>query len=140
MVDVEIKEDIIPSIDKIINLYDNVGWKVYTDKAKLLKKAIDNSLKVWTVWKENELIGLARVIGDDSTIIYIQDILVLQAFQNMGIGSRLLETILENYKDIRQIVLLTDITDKTIGFYEKNGLKKVSEFGCLSFMRLLAKN
>ncbi len=130
-----IKDDIKPSIDELINLYEDVKWIAYTNDVKQLKDAIDNSLKVWTAWDVDRLVGLARVIGDDYTIIYIQEILILEDYQNQGIGSKLLKLILEQYKSIRQVVLMTENTEKTIRFYQKNGMVKTSEYNCITFMK-----
>ena len=130
-----IKDDIKPSIDELINLYEDVKWIAYTNDVKQLKNAIDNSLKVWTAWDGDRLVGLARVVGDNYTIIYIQDILILEEYQNQGIGSKLLKLILEQYKSIRQVVLMTDNTEKTIRFYQKNGMVKTSEYNCITFMK-----
>lgn len=135
MGEIIIKEQVIPDIDSIMNLYGDVSWTAYTSNPSKLEQAISNSLKVWTAWDDDLLVGLARVVGDSSTIIYIQDILVLQAYQKKGIGSKLLKIILDEYKDIRQIVLLTDDTDKTIKFYEKNGFTKVSKYKSVAFMK-----
>ena len=135
MGEIIIKEQVIPDIDSIMNLYGDVSWTAYTSNPSKLEQAISNSLKVWTAWDDNLLVGLARVIGDSSTIIYIQDILVLQAYQNKGIGSQFLKIILNEYKDIRQIILLTDDTDKTIKFYEKNGFTKASKYKAVAFMK-----
>lgn len=135
MNNIVIKEDIIPNIESILNLYNDVSWSAYTSNPEQLKNAIKNSLKVWTAWEDDLLIALARVVGDGYTIIYIQDILVLQAYQRRGIGSKLLEMILKNYKDVRQIILLTDDSDKTISFYEKNGLTPVGKYNSVAFMK-----
>lgn len=135
MNNIVIKEDIIPNIESILNLYNDVSWSAYTSNLEQLKNAIKNSLKVWTAWEDDLLIALARVVGDGYTIIYIQDILVLQAYQRKGIGSKLLEMILKKYKDVRQIILLTDDTDKTISFYEKNGLTPVGKYNSVAFMK-----
>ncbi len=135
MGEIIIKEQVIPDIDSIMNLYGDVSWTAYTSNPSKLEQAISNSLKVWTAWDDDLLVGLARVVGDSSTIIYIQDILVLQAYQKKEIGSQLLKIILDEYKDIRQIVLLTDDTDKTIKFYEKNGFTKVSKYKSVAFMK-----
>ena len=130
-----IKDDIIPSIDALINLYEDVEWIAYTNDTEQLKNAINNSLKVWTVWDKDKLVGLARVVGDNHTIIYIQDILLLEDYQNKGIGSKLLKLILEQYKSIRQVVLMTEDTDKTTSFYQKNGMVKTSDYNCITFMK-----
>ncbi len=130
-----IKDDIKPGIEELINLYEDVKWSAYTNDVKQLKDAIDNSLKVWTAWDENRLVGLARVVGDNYTIIYIQDILILEDYQSQGVGSKLLKLILEQYKSIRQIILMTEDTEKTINFYQKNGMVKTSDYNCITFMK-----
>lgn len=130
-----IKDDIIPEVEELLNLYNDVGWSAYTDDPDRLKRAIDSSLGVWSVWDAKRLIGLARVVGDGYTIIYIQDILVLESYQGQGIGSRLIKLILEEYKPVRQIILMTDDTEKTINFYQSNGLVKASEYNCVTFMK-----
>ena len=88
---------------------------------------MDNSLKVWTVWDDDKLVGLARVVGDGCTIIYIQDVLVLESYQGQGIGSELIKLILEKYKKVRQVVLMTDETEKTVKFYKKSGLVNITK-------------
>lgn len=118
-----------------LNLYDDVQWTAYTDNPKQLESAINNSLKVWTVWEQDLLIGLARVVGDGYTIIYIQDILVLESYQGQGIGTELMKLIFDQYKSVRQIVLVTEDKEKNIMFYEKNGLTEISNYDCVAFMK-----
>ncbi|WP_105301804.1 GNAT family N-acetyltransferase [Anaerococcus marasmi] len=135
MKNIVIKEDVIPNLDSILNLYNDVLRSAYTSDPKQLENGLKNSLKIWTAWEEDLLVGLARVVGDSCTIIYIQDILVLNSYQKKGIGSQLLKIILDEYKDIRQIILLTDDTDRSIRFYEKNGFTKVSNYKTVAFMK-----
>lgn len=116
-------------------LYEDVGWTSYIDEAELLMKAIENSLNVWTLWEGEKLIGLARTIGDGTTICYLQDILIIKSYQGRGLGSELLKEILKANENIRQFVLLTDDTEKTKKFYKKLGLTEVGEFSCLAFMK-----
>lgn len=132
---IKIKEDIIPEIEEIMNLYEDAEWYAYTKDRIRLKNAIDNSLKVLTAWNNHKLVGLIRVVGDNHTIIYIQDILVLKEYQGQGIGSKLLNLILEKYKSIRQIVLMTDNTKETIGFYKKNGMVDTAEYNGVAFVK-----
>lgn len=107
--------------DEIKNLYQDAGWTSYTKDLPKLKEALESSLMVISAWDEEKLIGLIRVIGDGLIIIYIQDILVLNSYKRKRIGSKLLKYVLENYKDVRQKVLLTDDGEETRGFYEANG-------------------
>lgn len=131
----KIKVGILPEKEQILALYEDVGWTSYTDEPDLLMKAIENSQKVWTLWEGEKLIGLARTIGDGATICYLQDILVLKAYQGRGLGGNLLKEIMKENKKIRQFVLLTDDTEKTKGFYKKLGLSEASDYSCLAFMR-----
>ena len=131
----KIKVGILPEKEQILALYEDVGWTSYTDEPDLLMKAIEYSQKVWTLWEGEKLIGLARTIGDEATICYLQDILVLKAYQGRGLGGYLLKEIMKENEKIRQFVLLTDDTEKTKGFYKKLGLSEASEYSCLAFMR-----
>ncbi|WP_338852376.1 GNAT family N-acetyltransferase [Clostridium perfringens] len=129
------KEDIILNVKDILYLYNDVGWSSYTKNIDSLIKSIKNSLKVISVWDKDLLVGLIRVVGDGHSIIYIQDILILQKYQNRGIGKRLIEIILDKYKNVRQKVLLTDKEEKKILFYKKVGFSMAEEFGCVSFVK-----
>ena len=129
------KEDIILNVEDILYLYNDVGWSSYTKNIDSLIKSIKNSLKVISVWDNDLLVGLTRVVGDGHSIIYIQDILILQKYQNSGIGKRLIEIILDKYKNVRQKVLLTDKEEKNILFYKKVGFSMAEEFGCVSFVK-----
>ena len=129
------KEDIILNVEDILYLYNDVGWSSYTKDRDYLIKSIKNSLKVISVWDKGLLVGLIRVVGDGHSIIYIQDILILQKYQNRGIGKRLIEIILDKYKNVMQKVLLTDKEEKNILFYKKVGFSMAEEFGCVSFVK-----
>ena len=80
--------------EQILFLYRSVGWTEYTKDSARLFRALKNSLDILTIWNNNELIGLIRAVGDGETILYIQDLLI------------------------------TDNTNKTNSFYEKNGFVK----------------
>ncbi|MDM5145279.1 hypothetical protein ICE98_02413 [Lactococcus lactis] len=112
-------------IKQLEELYNDVGWGAYTQDLEVLKQAILQSLDVITVWNDDKLVGLIRAIGDGLTIVYIQDILVLNAYQNKGIASELLQRILNKYKNVRQKVLLTEEASGVRYFYEKNGFESV---------------
>lgn len=133
----QIKEYKDFNIDEIKNLYDAVGWKVYTDNMDNLMRGYENSLKVLAAFDGNKLIGIIRAVGDGFTIVFIQDILVIPSEQRKGIGKALVKAMINLYPKVRQIELATDIDPKTIGFYKSLGFKELSELGCCGFMRLL---
>ncbi len=123
-------------IKQLEELYNDVGWSAYTQDLEVLKQAILQSLDVITVWNDNKLVGLIRAIGDGLTIVYIQDILVLNAYQNKGIASELLQRILNKYKNVRQKVLLTEEASDVRYFYEKNGFESCDQGLLVAFAKM----
>ncbi len=130
-------DDTIPTSSELLKLYKDVGWLAYTKNPGKLHLAVENSLKVLTAWDGDDLVGLIRVVGDGCSIIYIQDLLVLGSYQKQGIGTHLLQSILNTYESVRQIVLLTDNTVRNRGFYTKNGLEKSTAQDCVAFVRFM---
>jgi len=117
-------------------LYEDVEWYAYTKDLNQLQQALENSLYVLTAWEGEQLIGLIRVVGDGLTILYIQDILVLNSHQNQGIATELVKRILYKYKDVRQKVLLTEEAPDVRHFYEKNGFDSCDQGTLVAFAKL----
>ena len=121
------------NLKQLINLYQSVGWTSYTEKPELLQQAVHNSLYVLGAFDHDQLIGLIRVVGDGLTIIYIQDLLVLPAYQNQGIGSTLINKVWKEFRHVRQQVLLTMEEPETRAFYEKNGFTSCDQGELVAF-------
>ena len=122
--------------EQVERLYNDVEWYAYTQDIDVLQQAIEQSLEVVSAWDGDELVGLIRIIGDGLTIIYIQDILVLNAYQNRGIATQLVQQILEKYKSVRQKVLLTEEAPDVRHFYEKNGFQSCDKGSLVAFAKL----
>ena len=122
--------------EQLERLYNDVGWYAYTQDLEVLQHAIEQSLEVICAWKDEELVGLIRIVGDGLTIIYIQDILVLNAYQNQGIATQLMEQVLKKYKNVRQKVLLTEEAPDVRHFYEKNGFQSCDKGSLVAFAKL----
>ncbi len=127
----------IANINDLENLYNDVGWIRYTNDLDKLEMAFRNSLKVITAWDDEKLVGTIRIVGDGLTIIYIQDILVLTKYHRKGIGKMLVNSILEEYKDVRQIVLMTDNEPDTVEFYKNVGFTTTEKYNGIAFARFL---
>lgn len=121
---------------EILHLYASVGWTAYTDYPEELCKGFVNSMLTLAAYEGNQLLGIIRAVGDGYTIVFVQDILVFPEHQRKGIGSALLQAILDRYSHVRQIMLATDNTLKTIAFYKSIGFRELSEIGCCGFMRI----
>ena len=131
----EIKEYTEFKADEILQLYTQVGWTAYTEDMPALERGYKNSLLILAAYENGELLGIVRVVGDGTTIVLVQDILVYPARQRQGIGTALLKAVLERYKNVRQVQLVTDNTPKTVAFYKSRGFLNFAEFGCCGFMR-----
>lgn len=121
---------------QLLDLYNDAGWSSYTNDPDNLENAIMASLYVLIAMKDGKLIGLIRVVGDGLTIIYIQDILVLNKYRRMSIGTSLMKRTLKEFKKIRQKVLLTDEKNETRLFYESLGFDSCEKLGLASFIKL----
>lgn len=132
----EIKEYKNYKENEILNLYSSVGWTAYTDDPASLQRGFQNSLLTYAAYEKDKLLGVIRTVGDGQTIVYIQDILVLPEYQRQGIGTALMQGVLERFNVVRQIVLSTDNTPKTIAFYESQGFRQMAQMGCCGFMKV----
>lgn len=123
------------TVKEVLPIYEAVGWTSYTTKIEMLKKALENTIFTLLAIQDERVVGLLRAVGDGSSIVFIQDILVLPEFQRKGIGRNLLTRTLDYFKDVYQIHLLTGNEEKTVKFYESIGMKNVAEFDCVAFTK-----
>ncbi|CAH2760565.1 GNAT family N-acetyltransferase [Erysipelothrix amsterdamensis] len=121
------KQDEDLELNDVLKLYNDTGWYAYTNNPEKLMRAIKNSMITLTAWKGNKLVGLIRAVGDQETILYIQDLLILSDCQRQGIGKTLLLTLLSLYPDVRQTVLITDNNPKLIAFYKSIPMKLIED-------------
>ena len=131
----EIKEYKEYQEDEIQTLYAAVGWTAYTEDLPALERGFQNSLLVLAAYEDGELIGLIRAVGDGATVVFVQDLPVAPQKQRQGVGTALLKAVLDRYSNVRQLLLTTDNTPKTIAFYKSLGFSDLSTLGCCGFMR-----
>lgn len=132
----EIREYRTYSEAEILRLYESVGWTAYTDRPDVLRKGFENSMLTLAAYEGERLMGIIRTVGDGQTIVFVQDILVFPEYQRKGVGTALLQAILDKYSHVRQIELATDNTEKTVAFYKSMGFREASEIGCCGFMKV----
>jgi ribosomal protein S18 acetylase RimI-like enzyme len=119
--------------EQILNLYLDNQWLAYTNDKKKLFRGIENSLDCIGAYDNELLVGLVRTIGDGETIVYIQDILVLNAYQRKGIGKELINIIIEKYETVRQILLTTDNKESAKTFYNSVGFSEYKDMNILGY-------
>ena len=131
-----------PQLDfaAVLDLYASVGWSNYTNHPRRLEQAFHQSLFVMAAYDDDEeLVGLIRVVGDGLTIVFIQDLLVYPQYQRQGIGRGLLQQMLERFKDVYQIQLATEQSDKNLTFYQELGFRRQEDFDCTGMIYALDK-
>jgi GNAT superfamily N-acetyltransferase len=114
-------------LEEVLELYRSVQWTTYTNSPEVLQAALAGSTRIVVARVEGQLVGLARVISDGATIAYLQDVLVHQDHQRVGIGAALVQAALAPYATVRQKVLLTDGGAAQRAFYESLGYREASE-------------
>ena len=117
-------------------MYRSVGWTNYLKRVDILQQAYADSLCVLGAYDSDQLVGVIRTVGDGQTIVFVQDIVVLPEYQRKGIGTKLLKAVMDKYKDVYQMELLTDNTDKTKAFYRSVGFIASDEIDCVAFIRM----
>ncbi len=135
MKNIEYKETKSIDKEKLFKLYNENGWGAYTRDMDSLLRAVENSFYVRTAWDGDELVGLIRIVGDGESIMYIQDILILNEFHRNGIGTELMKYVLEKFMYIRQKTLLTGTSEKQKKFYESLGFNDTNDSECVAFIR-----
>ena len=114
------------NVDEFNLLYEAVGWGAYNKK--ISKKALDNTYYSISVYKDNNIVGYGRLIGDTICFMYIQDVMVKPEFQNKKIGTMIMNKLLEKIKELKKenpnIRVYLGATENKEKFYEKFGFVK----------------
>ena len=130
-----IREYINYNEQEILSLYESVGWKNYTNNSQMLKEAYSHSLRIYAAYLDEKLVGIIRVVGDGFSVVFVQDLLVYPEHQRQGIGTALLKKVLQEYRNVYQLHLLTENTEKTIQFYKSLGFVIDTENDCRAFSK-----
>ena len=103
-----ISSDQLPDKDEYFSLFATTGWNTnYKASPEELEKTNQNSWLVISAYDGNKLVGFGRVVTDFVLQAMIYDIIVLHEYQGRGIGTTILSTLVNKYKEqgIRDIQL-----------------------------------
>ena len=127
------KQDVV-KLEDVLHLYQAVGWTNYTNQPQMLEQALPHSLAVYLAFDGEKIVGLIRLVGDGFSSVFVQDLIVLPSYQRQGIGSALMKEALEDYKDAYQVQLVTEQTEKNVGFYRSIGFETLSTYDCIGMI------
>lgn len=116
--------------DKLITLFNQVGWDDKTEDIDRLKGMVENSQIVVTAWDEEIMIGFARCTTDYVFNGQINNVVVDSKYRRKGIGKCLINKILDSSKQVTYM-LRGDINNEE--FYKGLGFEDGSI--CLVYKR-----
>ena len=88
------------NVEEFNKLYDSVGWGAYSKE--ISSKALDNTFYSISIYDDDKIIGYGRLIGDTICFIYLHDIMVLPEYQSRGIGTMIMNKLLDRIKEIKR--------------------------------------
>ncbi len=127
---ITIRKQEIVKLEDVLHLYQAVGWTNYTNKPQMLEQSLSHSLVIYLALDGDAVVGLIRLVGDGFSSVLVQDLIVLPSYQRQGIGRSLMKEALEDYKDAYQVQLVTEQTEKNLGFYRFMGFEILSTYDC----------
>lgn len=118
-----IKKEI--NVEDFLRLREELGWKNLSKKQ--LTKAISGSMINLSIFKDNECVGIGRVVGDNALKGMLTDIMVSKKYQKQGIGKLIVTTLIDDIEKIleegEQFQLEASPTEGNRDFYIKCGMK-----------------
>ena len=127
---ISVRKQEVVKLENVLHLYQAVGWTNYTHQPQMLEKSLSHSLAIYLALDGEAIVGLVRLVGDGFSSVFVQDLIVLPSYQRQGIGSALMKEALRDFKDAYQVQLVTDQTEKTLGFYHSLGFENLSTYDC----------
>lgn len=114
-------EEKIFTQEQVQELFLSVNW-ISGKYPERLYKALMNSSTVLTVWDDEKLVGLTRVLDDTAMLAQIHYVLVHPDYQGQGIAGKMMEYVKEKYKNFFYIEVMPE-DKKNVPFYVKQGFK-----------------
>lgn len=118
-----------PSIKQFVSLRNAAGWNL--KNKKISKDRAINSLRKSPLcvcaFDKNKIIGMIRICGDLDMYGYIQDSIVLPEYQHIGVGTRMMNMLLNKVKRKKGYLLGVCPSKVAVDFYQKFGFKKRPE-------------
>ncbi len=113
--------------DLLKELYISVGWANALLPSWLNEKfeiALRNSAWAYTVWDDERLIGLIRIVSDKVMVATVLDLVIHPDYQGKGIGSKLMEL---SMRKLPHGNWFSHTTSNNYRFYERFGFAKSLE-------------
>jgi GNAT superfamily N-acetyltransferase len=82
----------LPTSQQYNILRKAVGWRVHHEE--MIETSLANTLYCVCAFVDDELVGMARILGDGGLAYYIHDVIVVPSHQGLGIGTQIMDQIM----------------------------------------------
>ncbi len=112
----------LPSRDEYRELVVAAGWEAFSN-LEAARDSLARSLFCVVAESGGRCVGMARVIGDGACFFYIMDVVVLPEFQGRGVGTALMNEVVDYVVRVAPEKALVGLftTARRSGFYERFG-------------------
>ena len=107
----------------MLRLYSLAAWWPRRTEAEV--EAVIAGGKAVGAWDGDCLVGFARFISDGSLRAYIEDVVVDPSHRHKGVGTALMQCLLNTLSDIDVVSLFCD--EALAGMYERNGFVRTGQ-------------
>jgi GNAT superfamily N-acetyltransferase len=114
----------LPTVEQFRSLRAAAGMSTRSREA--VERGLPNSLfGVVAVHEERgDVVGMARVVGDDGTVFHVCDMAVHPDHQRRGLGTRLMESVLDYVEETAPPEAYVNLMADVDGFYEQFGFEE----------------
>ncbi|WP_028775940.1 GNAT family N-acetyltransferase [Shimazuella kribbensis] len=125
----------IPCASGLYQLYNTEQWNDFLKLPKeTLHQTMVNSWYVLNAYDKDELIATGRVISDGFTIALITGLLVHPQHRNKGIGSEIMQRLIQKCQQSRLTIQLF-ATDDLVSYYHRIGFQPFANGLMYTFRR-----
>ena len=121
----DVKLEYTITVEEFLDVIKAVGFKTYSKEQ--VEKALKNTMYMVKAIVNEEVVGIGRVVGDESIVCCLSDICVKPEYQGKGIGLKIateLRCMIENgVKPGEKMQIELTPTAGNEKFYEKAGYK-----------------
>ncbi len=108
-----------PTVAEYNRLLEAVGWPTRDPVA--VEVGLARTLFTVCAISGNEVVGMGRIVGDGAIVNYIQDVIVLPAYQKQGVGEKIMLTLMghlnEHASSGSDVILITQRDN--VDFYKR---------------------
>ena len=113
---------IFDEVEQIQHLRKLIGWDILT-KAEW-KKILKNSSWIYSVWEDDQLLGIGRAVSDGRYCM-IYDMIVHKEYQNKGIGKMIVRHLIAKVKKGVKIGIFIEDKESLVKFYGCQGFQPI---------------